>query len=484
MTSGPTQLDLDRFRRLVALRLIYRRGDGALVAHPELQRAPQRLVQAWDRPWTPADDAELQRHIQAGASISAMADCLHRKRYQIIARLAEQGPPPAYPWTDAARRLVISNSRTWRHAAQVLGRPRAEVQRLGSRLGSQPDPTLPVVRVVPVRRPPRPRVGTPPIDPAQQIQISTQPADSAPAEAIRLFSQLLRRGHIAFSAGVLEVDHRLLTRPRVRAPQDSLADQPYTERIRDRDQAILAAAQANVPMEEIARQAGMTRWGATLVLRRHGLDFTRRQDRPEIQERRQAVQAAMRTAPSITALACQVGIPVGIATYLVRQIDPTWSSRRRASNLVVRQRLQRERIQRLRMALICRQMSMSQAGREAGIQRSQPAQILVYGPNEQTAAQLARVLRVRAEWLLHGRGPKPVGISASIARQLAQHGPSQQRSIQQTRRQRCEAALRRWLPEGWTAARIARHLGFRAEFVRACVTRLVGSVDSPMRTPR
>lgn len=426
MASGPTHLDLNRFRRLVALRLIYRRSDGALVAHPDLQQVPQRLVEAWDRPWTPADDAALVRHGQAGASISAMADCMRRKRYQIVARLAAHGLPSAYPWTDAARRLVINNSRTWRQAAHALGRPRAEVQRIGRRLGGQPDPTLPVVRVVSARQSSKPCTGKTNSDPAQLIQIGTHGADGATAEDVRIFSQLLRRRHLVLCDGMLFVDQRLLTKPRARAPRDMQANKPYTERIRDRDHGIIAAAQAHVPMEEIARQAGMTRWGATLVLRRHGRDFTRLQDRPVIQERRQAVRAAMRTAPSITVLARQVGIPVGAATYLVRQIDRTWSIRRRESNLAARRRQRSERIARLRMALLCRRISMSQAGRDAGVQRSQPAQILIYGPNEQTAAQLARVLRVPAEWLLHGTGPQPVGISSTIARRIAQ---SQQRSI-------------------------------------------------------
>lgn len=472
MESGPTQLDLDRFRRLVALGLIYRRSDGALVAHSDLQRVPKRLVESWDRPWTPADDAEVQRHCRAGASISAMADCMRRKRHQIVARLAAHGPPPAYPWTDAARRLVIGNSRTWRQAAQALGRPREEVQRIGSRLGSLPDAALPVVRVVPVRQPPIPRSGKAPRDPARQIQIGTQRADGATAEAVHIFGQLLRRGHVALCDGVLQVDQRLLRKPRVRARQDQNGVQPYAERIRDRDQGIIAAAQANVPMEKIARQACMTRWGATLVLRRHGFDFTRMEDLPDTQERRKAVQAAMRTAPSLAALAQQVGLSLGKAAYSVRQIDPNWIARRVQSSLAVRRRQRHERIQRLRMALICRRMSMSQVGRAAGVKRAQPAQILIYGPNEQTAGPLARVLRVPMEWLMEGAGSNPAGISASVAHRLAQQGSSQQRSIQQARRRRCEAALRRWLPRGLTPTRIARQLGFRPDFVRACARRL------------
>jgi hypothetical protein len=485
MGSGPTQLDLDRFRRLVALGLIYRRGDGALVAHSGLQQAPKRLVESWDRPWTPADDTELQRHCQAGASISAMADCMRRKRHQIVARLAAHGPPPVYPWTDAARRLVISNSRTWRQAAQALGLPHEEVQRIGCRLGSQPAPTLPVVRVVSVWKPPSARAGKTPSDPTNQIQIGAQPVNGAPAaEAVAIFGQLVRRGHVVLSDGVLQVDQRLLKKPRVRAGRDQNAVQPYAERIRDRDQGIIAAAQANVPMKEIARQAGMTRWGATLVIRRHGIEFTRVQDLPESQERRKMVKAAMRTTSSITALARQVGVHVSVASYMVQQIDPTWSVRRAQSNLAARRHLRSERIRRLRMALICRKMSMALAGRLACVKRSQPSQILIYGPKEQTAGPLARVLRVPVAWLMEGVGPNPAGISTSIAHQLAQHGASQQRLIQLVRRQRCEAALKRWLPRGWTPTRIARQMGLRPDYVRARARRLSGSVDSPFRKPR
>lgn len=159
------------------------------------------------------------------------------------------------------------------------------------------------------------------------------------------------------------VVHRLMHKPRTRHPWSKVEHLSHGDRIQDRDQAIIAAAKANIPMEEVAQRAGMTRWGATLVLRRHGYDFTRMQDMPEALARRTAVEAAMRTAPSLTALARQVGLPVGIATYLARQIDPTWSRRRSAANLESRRRLRSERIERLRMSLICRQMSMSQAGR-------------------------------------------------------------------------------------------------------------------------
>lgn len=413
MQTDPTQEDLERFRRLVDLGLIYRRSDGALAAHPDLQQVPRRLSTAWDRPWTPPDDAELLRHAHAGASISAIADCMHRKRYQIIARVAVHGPPPAFPWTDAARRQVIGNCRTWNQAARALGRPCAEVQRIGKRLGIRPDPTLPVVRLASAQRRPEPSTWKTSGNLTASIEIGTQPADRASAEGIRLFGQLLRRGRLVLGGGLLNADPRLLARPRARARSVGGKVVPYGVRIRERDSAMIAAARDHVPMKDIARQAGMTRWGATMVLRRHGVAFTRRQDRGDLQERRRAVQAAMRSAPSIVALARQVGVTVSIAAYQVRQIDPDWPSRRAARYLAERRRARRQRIHRLRLALRGRHMSMAQAGRAAGIDRAQPSQILIYGPNEHTASRLAGALQVPAEWLMHGRGPTPEGLAGS-----------------------------------------------------------------------
>lgn len=492
MIAGPSQLDIDRFRRLVALGLICRRSDGALAAHSDLQKVPKRLVESWDRPWTPADDAELQRHCQDGASISAMADCMRRKRCQIVARLAAHGPPPAYPWTDAARRLVISNSRSWRHAARALGVPRADAQRVGRRLRAKPDPTVPMVRVslADKRHPERPNGHRVPIDAHERIEIGDQPADATPSvHDAKAFGRLLRLGHVAVREdGTLVVDQRLLVKPRERAAyrvEVRDADgQRYADRISARDARIVAATKAYIPVAEIARQEGMTRWGVTLVIRRHGIDFTPLRDRLESKALRAAVRAAMRSSPSLPALAHQVGLSLGKASYMVRQIDPTWVARRAKANLTARRRLRRERIERLRMALICRQMSMNQAGRAAQVQRTQPGQILVHGPNAETVGLLARVLHVPEAWLSDGTGPAPAGISAGIARRLVQRGSSQQGAARLARRQRCEAALRRLQPKGWKAARIARHLGYAAHYVRTCARRLSGSMDRPIRKPR
>jgi hypothetical protein len=375
------------------------------------------------------------------------------------------------PWTDAARRLVIRNSRSWRQAAQALGIPVGVAQHEGQRLDANPDPTVPKVRLATARKTPPTTPGKQ-FDAAELIEIGNRLVEGAPTrQEIHAFGWLLRKGHVVVREdGSLLVDHRLMRKLRPRGPQsDGLS---YAERVHDRDQAIIAAAKAHIPMDEIARRFGMTRWGATLVLRRHGFEFTRIQDRPEIQERRQAVQAAMRTAPSITALAHQVGIPVGIATYLVRQIDPTWSARRTARNLAERQRLQRERIQRLRMALACRQRTMAEVSRAAGIRRTQLSQVLVYGVRPADLPAVARELEVPLAWLADGDGSAPRGCGPKQLRAWQTGGFARMRADDRERRRTVETALRRYRTLGWSTTRIAGQVGCRADYVRRCARRL------------